>query len=241
MLDRAKPGVIAVNSSGRRFVNEANSYHDFVEAMLRSHATAPSIPSYLICDRSFIRDYGLGTHPSRHPRSDAISFRSGYLFCGDTIAKLAKEIGVGWRRAGRNNRHAITDLPKPAWIRNLAAGSSELNRFNGDPLNQRRTHVCAGSGPGPYFAVAVWPSDLAEQRRIAHRRQRPRADIRTHSRFRVYMPPETTPSSIFRGTYPGPGNHDRSRPWCSRWRAAMDMQGLWTDDRSQATLQWKIR
>jgi len=42
MLDRAKPGVIAVNSSGRRFVNEANSYHDFVEAMLRSLAEAGS-------------------------------------------------------------------------------------------------------------------------------------------------------------------------------------------------------
>ena len=40
------PALIAVNSSGRRFVNEANSYHDFVEAMLRSHPTAPSIPSY---------------------------------------------------------------------------------------------------------------------------------------------------------------------------------------------------
>src|SRR5205085_281165 len=28
-LDRAKPGLIAVNSAGRRFVNEAVSYHDF--------------------------------------------------------------------------------------------------------------------------------------------------------------------------------------------------------------------
>ena len=36
MLDRAKPGLIAVNGAGRRFVNEANSYHDFVEGMLRS-------------------------------------------------------------------------------------------------------------------------------------------------------------------------------------------------------------
>src|SRR3546814_3407993 len=32
-LDRAKPGLIAINKLGKRFVNEANSYHDFVEAM----------------------------------------------------------------------------------------------------------------------------------------------------------------------------------------------------------------
>src|SRR5438105_1055917 len=64
LLDRAKPGLIAVNKGGRRFVNESDSYHDFVEAMLRTNATAPSIPAWLICDRSFIRDYGIGlVHP----------------------------------------------------------------------------------------------------------------------------------------------------------------------------------
>ena len=33
-LDRAKPGLIAVNGEGKRFVNEADSYHHFVLAML---------------------------------------------------------------------------------------------------------------------------------------------------------------------------------------------------------------
>lgn len=33
-IDRAKPGVIAVTRQGRRFTNEANSYHDFVQAMI---------------------------------------------------------------------------------------------------------------------------------------------------------------------------------------------------------------
>ena len=35
VTDRAKPGVIAINGAGRRFVNEAVSYHEFVRAMLR--------------------------------------------------------------------------------------------------------------------------------------------------------------------------------------------------------------
>ena len=39
-MDRAKPGLIAVNAAGRRFVNEAVSYHDFVEAMYRAHETS---------------------------------------------------------------------------------------------------------------------------------------------------------------------------------------------------------
>jgi len=34
-VDRSKPGVIAITRSGRRFVNEAQSYHDFCQAMVK--------------------------------------------------------------------------------------------------------------------------------------------------------------------------------------------------------------
>ena len=60
VLDRAKPGLIAVNSAGRRFVSEAVSYHEFTRAMYRSHAKVPSIPAMLVCDRRFLWRYGLG-------------------------------------------------------------------------------------------------------------------------------------------------------------------------------------
>ena len=54
----------------------SDSYHDFVEAMFRTNVVSPSVPAWLICDRSFIRDYGLGlVHPgaSRARRSNATS------------------------------------------------------------------------------------------------------------------------------------------------------------------------
>jgi succinate dehydrogenase/fumarate reductase flavoprotein subunit len=58
-VDRAKPGVVAVTAAGTRFVNEANSYHDFVQAMVaategREHA------AWLLCDHATLRRYGLG-------------------------------------------------------------------------------------------------------------------------------------------------------------------------------------
>jgi succinate dehydrogenase/fumarate reductase flavoprotein subunit len=220
MLDRAKPGVIAVNSLGRRFVNEANSYHDFVEAMLRSQATAPSIPSYLICDRSFIRDYGLGLiHPGTRDLTRYI--RSGYLSCADTIAKLAKEIGVDGvalvETIDRHNRFAETGVDK-----DFGRGTSQLNRFNGDPLN--KPNPCMRKiGPGSFFAVAVWPSDLASS-----------AGLRTDINGRV-LTSDRQPilglyaagndaSSIFRGTYPGPGTMI-GPAMVFAWRAAMDISG----------------
>ena len=58
VLDRAKPGLIAVNAAGRRFVNEAASY--FVLAMFESNKVDRSIPAWLICDAAFIAKYGLG-------------------------------------------------------------------------------------------------------------------------------------------------------------------------------------
>src|SRR6185437_11654254 len=48
LLDRAKPGLLAVDKTGKRFVNEANSYHDFVDAMLRSNRLAASVPAHLV-------------------------------------------------------------------------------------------------------------------------------------------------------------------------------------------------
>jgi succinate dehydrogenase/fumarate reductase flavoprotein subunit len=59
VTDRAKPGIIAINASGKRFVNEALSYHEFVRAMLRDGNDAAR-SFYLICDRAFLWRYGLG-------------------------------------------------------------------------------------------------------------------------------------------------------------------------------------
>jgi succinate dehydrogenase/fumarate reductase flavoprotein subunit len=220
MLDRAKPGLIAVNGAGMRFVNEANSYHDFVEAMLRSHRTAPSIPSFLICDRSFIHDYGLGLiHPGTRDLTRFIS--SGYLSQGDSVAKLAQDIGVdGGALAGtieRHNRFAETGVDV-----DFGRGTSELNRFNGD-IGNKPNPCLRRIGPGPYFAVAVWPSDLASSAGL-------HTDVNGHVLTSEQQPipglyaAGADAASIFRGTYPGPGTMI-GPAMVFAWRAAMDIAG----------------
>src|SRR6185295_1736348 len=59
VTDRAKPGIIAVNDKGVRFVNEANSYHRFVEAM-RAELRKGRARFYLIADSKALKSYGLG-------------------------------------------------------------------------------------------------------------------------------------------------------------------------------------
>jgi succinate dehydrogenase/fumarate reductase flavoprotein subunit len=220
MLDRAKPGLIAVNGAGVRFVNEANSYHDFVAGMLRSHQTTPSIPSFLICDRSFIRDYGLGLiHPGTRDLTRFI--QSGYLFQGDSVAKLAEAIGVDGDALAdtieRHNRFAETGVDE-----DFGRGTSELNRFNGDPDN--KPNPCLRRiGPGPCFAVAVWPSDLASSTGL-------RTDANGHVLTSEGLPipglyaAGNDSASIFRGTYPGPGTMI-GPAMVFAWRAAIDIAG----------------
>ena len=103
LLDRAKPGLIAVNARGERFVNEAVSYHDFVEAMFDANARAPSIPCYLICDAAFIKQYGLG---EVYPGAGNLRrlLKAGYLKRGDTLEALPAQLGIdapALRRDGR--------------------------------------------------------------------------------------------------------------------------------------------
>ena len=220
MLDRAKPGLIAVNRAGMRFVNEANSYHDFVEGMLRSHQTIPSIPSFLICDRRFIRDYGIGLiHPGTRDLTRFIT--SGYLLQGDSIEQLAQQIGLDGNVLAstieRHNQFAATGVDE-----DFGRGTSELNRFNGD-IGHKPNPCLRKIGPGPYFAVEVWPSDLASSAGLCTD-----ANGRVLTTDRKPVPglyaAGADAASIFRGTYPGPGTMI-GPAMVFAWRAAMDIAG----------------
>ncbi|PLL42776.1 FAD-binding dehydrogenase, partial [Klebsiella pneumoniae] len=60
LVERAKPGVIAVLPNGKRFVNEADSYHDFIAALLAATPAGDTPQAWLLADRRALRRYGLG-------------------------------------------------------------------------------------------------------------------------------------------------------------------------------------
>lgn len=61
LVERAKPGVIAVLPNGKRFVNEADSYHDFIAALLAATPAGDTPQAWLLADRRALRRYGLAT------------------------------------------------------------------------------------------------------------------------------------------------------------------------------------
>ena len=201
VLDRAKPGLIAINSAGRRFVNEADSYHDFVLAMFESHKTAPTIPAYLICDSVFIEKYGLGVVYPGH--SNVAKFvDSNYLVSGHTLDELAVKIAVDpaqlHRTVARYNGFAETGVDV-----DFGKGEAELNRFNGDATH--RPNPCIGPlAAAPFYAVAVWPADIAVSTGLSTDR-----DARVLSPDGKPIPGlyacGNDMASVMAGSYPGPG------------------------------------
>ncbi|MBN6732431.1 FAD-binding protein [Burkholderia multivorans] len=203
ILDRAKPGLIAVNRRGERFVNESNSYHDFVMGMLHDDGNGPSVPAHLIVDDAFIHTYGLGLlMPARSAARIAEFERAGYLVKGATLAELAAKLQVdaaGLARTVETYNRDAADGKDPAFRR----GSSPMSRFNGDPAQQPNPCI-RPIGAGPYYAVTVWPADLACSAGLSGTANGEVLDDAGRVIPGLFACGNDL-ASIFRGTYPGPG------------------------------------
>ena len=199
VTDRAKPGLIAVNRDGQRFVNEAVSYHEFVRAQLREPGR--NVPAWLICDSRFLWKYGLGkVRP--FALSTAQDEKSGYLKRAKSPADLAIEIGVppaDFAQTLRKYNEGAARGLDPEFGR----GSNIYQRHLGDG-DQQPNPCVAPIERGPFYAIAVHPADLGMA-----------AGLMTDEDARVLREDgEAIPGlyacgndmhSVMNGAYPGPG------------------------------------
>ncbi|MEO9958781.1 MAG: FAD-binding protein, partial [Nisaea sp.] len=157
-VDRSKPGVIAVTRSGRRFVNEAESYHDFCQAMYaRCTEEGGEICAYFIVDHRTLRKYGLG-YVKPYPVPFRPHIKSGYLQTGKTLEELAGAIGAD--PAGlRTTVEAFNGPAARGEDPEFSKGNTSYNRSLGDPEHKPNPCV-APIGDGPYYAVRLEIGDL---------------------------------------------------------------------------------
>jgi 3-oxosteroid 1-dehydrogenase len=200
--DRARPGLIAVNAGGRRFVNESASYHDFVLAMLAGKGSERAVPAFLICDRRFIKESGIGlirpVWQRLQPYIDA-----GYLITAPTIARLAQRIGVDPAAlegtVARYNADAAEGTD-----REFGKGSTFYNRHYGDPSH--KPNPCLRPiGEGPYFAVAVYPAPIGTAVGLRIDDNANVLDMEGKPIIGLYACGNDM-ASITGGVYPGPGS-----------------------------------
>ena len=156
-IDRAKPGVIAVMRDGARFANEGNSYHDFVQDMVKAAKPGEEISAFLICDHKTLRKYGLGCVPP-FPMPIGHHLRTGYLKRGATLAELAAQAGIDASgleaTVTKFNASAATGQDTA-----FGKGSRAYNRFQGDALHGPNPCI-APVEHGPFYAIKMVIGDL---------------------------------------------------------------------------------
>ncbi|WP_027897362.1 FAD-dependent oxidoreductase [Zestomonas thermotolerans] len=157
LIERAKPGFIAVRRDGRRFTNEADCYHDFMNALFAATPSGEPHEAWLICDHRAQRRYGIGW-AKPFPFPTAWYERRGYLRKGRTLAELAARCGIDAQQlqatVARFNHYAAQGEDP-----DFGRGRSAYNRAQGEPLH--------GPNPslrplehGPFYAVKLIPGSL---------------------------------------------------------------------------------
>ncbi len=200
-IDRGKPGYIAVDRRGRRFVNEAKSYHVFVPAMIEACRGDAEVECWNICDHAAIRRWGLGAAPPRPARLKPY-IDSGYVVSGATPEELALRIGIDPAGLAETIR-TFNDGARRGVDIEFARGTDAYQRFNGAPGRLPNPCVAPLDRP-PYYAVRLVPGDIGTF-----------AGLRTDASARV-LDKDGQPirglyaagndmASVMGGTYPGAG------------------------------------
>ena len=199
--DRPKPGLIAVRDDGKRFVNEGNSYHDFVSALFTASPDSRTPHAWLICDRAFVRDFGLGViHPvwQHLPAFE----RAGYLVSAATLEALAGKTGID-TQALRWTVMQYNEDAKAGRDRAFGKGDLALNRYNGDP-DTAPNRCLRPIEAAPFYAVRVVPAPIGSSVGLLADADGRVLDGRRIAIEGLYACGNDM-SSVMGGHYPGPG------------------------------------
>ncbi|HVX21683.1 MAG TPA: FAD-dependent oxidoreductase [Acidimicrobiales bacterium] len=146
---RTLPGSLVVNRRGRRFVNEAMNYNDFVKAMAHFDPVGyefENVPCWLVFDANYRRSYSVGTLTPDAPTP-------GWVHEAPTIAELARAVGIdedGLVSQVEAFNRTAADGVDPEFHR----GESAYDRYRGDKTHQPHCNL----GPlvdGPFYAVEL--------------------------------------------------------------------------------------
>lgn len=201
LIDRAKPGVIAVTRDGRRFTNESQNYHDFVRAMMDACAGQEDVSAFVISDHRTVRRYGLGAvRPSPLPISPFI--RSGYLRTGRTVRDLALAAGID----PEGLEQTIAEVNRDAGEgqdRAFGRGATSYQRLLGD--DSFAPNPCIGEiSIAPFYAVKIVPGDIATYHGLVTDALTRVLDVNGKPIAGLYAVGNDA-ASIFGGSYPGAG------------------------------------
>jgi len=195
---RQRPGAIYVDSTGRRFCNESNSYVEVGKAMYANKA----VPCWMVFDEGYVGRYVSGANPLKKRRIPEELIERGAVIRGDTVADVARQIDVPADKLeqtiARFNEFAAKGLDP-----DFGRGQSAYNDCLGDPGYRPNAAV----GPldrAPYYATRVLPADVGTCGGVITNEHAQVLDEQDQVIDGLYATGNTT-ATVMGRTYPGAG------------------------------------
>lgn len=202
LVERGKPGLIAVLKNGQRFTNEGESYPLFIKDLLKNTRKGELAHCWLICDHKFIRRYGLGA-VKPFPISMKPWLENGYLKRAGHLKDLAKQCGIDAEAFEKSvssyNIHAKQGLD-PEFNR----GTTPYQKAQGD-ADHRPNPCIAAIEHGPFYAVKVVPGSLGTFAGLITDNDARVLDHTTHLPIKGLYAVGNDMNSIMGGQYPSGG------------------------------------
>ena len=153
-VGRQRPGAIYVDSTGRRFCNESNSYVEVGKAMYANKA----VPCWQIFDEGYVGRYVSGANPLEATSAGSAD-RAGCHQAG----QLHRRPGTPNRRSPQTNwstrSSASTSSPRRASTPLSAAASPHTTTASAIP-GYRPNAAIGPLDRAPYYATKIYPSDV---------------------------------------------------------------------------------
>ncbi|RFO95261.1 3-oxosteroid 1-dehydrogenase [Rhodoferax lacus] len=204
LVDRMKPGFIAVSRKGKRFVNESSSYHHFVQGMIavNEQEGASEAAAWLVADSRTVKRWGMGfVRPFPVPKGKYV--RNGYLIKADSLAELASKTGIdpqGLQDTVRDFNAAARAGKDPLFHR----GESVYDSYQGD--DEVKPNSCLSPvEQGPFYAVRLYVGEIGTFAGIAVDACARVLDQQGQPLKGLYAVGNDQ-ASVFGGAYPGPGS-----------------------------------
>ncbi|BDB42636.1 MULTISPECIES: FAD-binding protein [Mycobacterium] len=195
---RQRPGAIYVDSTGRRFCNESNSYVEVGKAMYANKA----VPCWMIFDDGYVRRYVAGTNPVKRQHLPAELIESGAVKRAATLGELARQIELPAeelvRTVQRFNGFAAKGLDP-----DFGRGQSAYNDCLGDP-GYRPNAALGPLDRAPYYATRVLPADVGTCGGVITNEHAQVLDEQDRVIEGLYATGNTT-ATVMGRTYPGAG------------------------------------
>lgn len=201
LIDRQKPGFIAVRPDGRRFGDESSAYHDLVPQMIGASAGDTGAWAWLIGDAAAVRKWGIGmVRPFPIPHGRHI--RSGYVKKAATLRKLAQVCGMDAETL--ENTVATFNANAEAGVDpDFDRGGRVYDLYQGDP--EHRPNACLGPlTKGPFYALRMEAGIIGTFAGLRTDRHARVLDAKGAAVQGLYAVGNDQ-ANVFAGAYPGAG------------------------------------